>query len=173
MNASDYKYCPRCKSRLKNSPDAFECRHCGMMIYKNSAPTASVLIVQGEKVLLARRGVAPLKGKYDVVGGFLKYGEDPLTGVLREAREETGLKLKILDMLGVYMDIYGAGGKRTLNFYYVGTILSGNMQPTDDVAGLEWFPINRLPQPAFKSQVQVFKDLRRWCRQRKHKRDAG
>jgi ADP-ribose pyrophosphatase YjhB (NUDIX family) len=137
-----------------------------MVIYKNSAPTASALIIRDGNVLLGKRGVPPLKGKYDVVGGFLKYGEDPLTGVLREAREETGLRLKILGMLGVYMDTYGRGGKSTLNFYYVASIISGRIKAMDDVAELRWFPINKLPRPAFKSQLKVFSDLRTWLSKR-------
>ncbi|MGE5072885.1 MAG: NUDIX domain-containing protein [Anaerolineae bacterium] len=162
MNASDYKYCPRCKSRLKTIADAFECAACGMVIYKNSAPTASMLIVRNNQVLLARRNVEPFKGKVDVIGGFLKYGEHPLRGVLRETQEETGLTVTILDFLGVYMDRYGHGGKRTLNFYYVGRILSGRMRAKDDVAALEWFRLDRLPRPAFHSQEKVFRDLKRW-----------
>ena len=137
-----------------------------MVIYKNSAPTAAVLIIRDREVLLAKRGVQPLKGKYDIVGGFLKYGEDPLAGALREAREETGLKVKILGMLGVYMDTYGRGGKRTLNFIYVATILSGRIKARDDVAELYWFPIKKLPQPAFNSQRKAFRDLRAWLSER-------
>ncbi len=162
MKPSDYRYCPRCKSKLKNTVDAFECAHCGMLLYKNSAPTASILILRGDQVLLAKRAMPPFKGKYDVIGGFLKYGEHPLRGVLRETREETGLKVKILHLLGVYMDTYGKGGKSTLNFYYVGSIVSGPMKAKDDVADLTWFAIDRLPRPAFKSQLEVFKDLRTW-----------
>ena len=104
MNRSDYKYCPRCRGRLMSSPDAFECPACGMVIYRNSAPTASLLIVRGDQVLLAKRGIEPRKGEYDVVGGFLKYGEDPVKGVIRETREETGLTVKLLHFLGVYME---------------------------------------------------------------------
>ena len=159
MNSSDYKYCPRCKSDLKRTPDAFECANCGMIIYKNSAPTASMLIIKKDKVLLAKRDVAPFKGQYDIVGGFLKYGEHPDAGVLRETVEETGLKVRIIKMLGVYMDTYGKGGRRILNFYYVGEIISGRIKAQDDVAELEWFPIDKPPRPAFKSQVRVFKDL--------------
>lgn len=166
MRTSDYKYCPRCKSRLKNKADAFECASCGMVIYKNSAPTAAVLIIRDQQVLLAKRGVEPFKGEYDLVGGFLKYGEDPVRGVLREAEEETGLKIKVLALLGVYVDTYGRGGKRTLNFYYAGSIIGGRIKAKDDVAELAWFPINDLPQPAFKSQLKAFRDLRAWVRQR-------
>ncbi len=135
-----------------------------MVIYKNSAPTASILIVRGDKVLLAKRDVEPFKGEFDVVGGFLQYGEHPLRGVLRETREETGLKVKVLAFLGVYMDTYGKGGKSTLNFYYIGSIVSGRIGAKDDVAALKWFPISRLPSPAFKSQLRVFKDLQKWHR---------
>lgn len=167
MKPSDYKYCPRCKSKLLNRSEAFECRHCGMIIYKNSAPTASILIIRKGKLLLARRKVEPFKGKYDVVGGFLKYGEDPITGVLRETMEETGLKVRILGQLGVYMDRYGIGGRRTLNFYFIGSIKGGRLRALDDVAELTWFPLERLPVPAFKSQLQVFKDCRSWYEKRR------
>lgn len=162
MDDSNYKYCPKCKSELIITDESFECNNCGTKIYKNSAPTASVLIVKGDKVLLAKRGIEPFKGEYDTVGGFLKYGEDPITGVLREAEEESGLKVKILDMLGIFMDTYGEGGKYTINLYYVGEIVSGKMKADDDVAELEWFPIMNLPKPAFKNELKAFEALQKW-----------
>jgi ADP-ribose pyrophosphatase YjhB (NUDIX family) len=164
MASSDYRHCPRCAARLKKRAGAFECPQCGLTLYMNSAPTASMLIVRNDEVLLARRGVEPFKGQYDVVGGFLEYGEHPLDGVHREVREETGLRVKVLGLLGVYMDTYGAGGKSTLNFYYVGSITSGRMRASDDVAQLKWFPLNRPPRMAFKSQAVALKDLRKWVR---------
>jgi len=158
----NFKYCPGCKSKLKDCSDFFECKNCGQIIYKNSAPTTSVLIINRDKVLLAKRGIEPFKGKYDIVGGFLKYGEDPIKGVLRETMEETGLKVKIIDFLGIYMDTYGKEGKQTLNINYVGKIIDGKMKASDDVASLKWFPINKLPKPAFKNQIKAFKDLQKW-----------
>ncbi len=166
MKPADYTYCPRCKAKLRNKGEAFECGHCGMKIYKNSAPTASILIVRDGKVLLARRKFEPFRGQYDVVGGFLKYGEHPDAGVLREAKEETGLRVRVLGLLGVYMDRYGPTGERTLNFNYVGSIGRGRMRANDDVSELTWFPIERLPRPAFASQQQVFRDLRKWYRKK-------
>jgi len=150
-----------CKSKLINSRDFYKCTNCKQIIYKNPAPTASVLIINGSKVLLSKRGIEPFKGEYDVIGGFLKYGEDPIIGVQRETKEETGLKIKILDILGIYTDIYGEGGEKTFNINYIGKIVSGKMKASDDVAELEWFPISKLPKPAFKSQVETFKDLQK------------
>lgn len=111
---------------------------------------------------MAKRAIQPFEGKYDVIGGFLKYGEDPIKGVIREVREETGLKVKIIQFLGIYMDIYGKGGKAILNIYYIGKIISGKIKAHDDVASLEWFSINNLPHPAFKNQEEVFRDLQKW-----------
>ncbi len=165
MSSSDYKYCPRCATKLKKRHGAFDCPACGFTLYMNSAPTASVFIIREGEVLLARRQFAPFKGKYDVVGGFLEDGEHPLKGVHRETYEETGLKVKILDLLGVYMDTYGPGGKSTLNFYYIGRIASGRMRARDDVAQLKWFALDKPPRMAFKSQAAAMKDLQKWVRE--------
>jgi len=158
----NFKYCPECKLKLINNSDFFKCENCGQIIYKNSAPTASILIIDHDKVLLGKRAINPFKGKYDIIGGFLKYGEDPIAGVLREVKEETGLKIKIIELLGIYMDTYGDGGESTLNICYIGKIVSGKMKASDDVAELEWVPIDKLPKPAFKSQIKTFKDLQKW-----------
>lgn len=166
MDPKNFKYCPKCKSDLKNTDDFFDCENCGMKIYKDSSPTVSVLIVDGDRVLLSRRGVKPFLGLYDVIGGFLKPGEHPFEGVGRETKEETGLDIKIISLLGIYMDKYGPGGNNTLNFYYIGEILNGEPKPADDVEELTWFPIDKLPKPAFKSQVKVFEDLKKWVSNR-------
>lgn len=157
-----YYFCPQCKTKLDLTDEYPYCPSCKLKIYLNSSPTASVLIIKDGKVLLGIRAVEPFKGKYDIVGGFLKLGEDPKTGVLREVKEETGLEVKIIDFLGIYMDRYGKGGDYTLNINYIGKITGGKMKASDDVAKLEWVPISKLPKPAFKGQVPAFKDLQKW-----------
>jgi len=157
-----YKFCPQCKTKLDLTEEYPYCPNCNLTIYLDSKPTASILLIDGNKVLLGKRATEPFKGKYDVIGGFLKYGEDPIAGVLREVKEETGLKVKITDLLGIYMDTYGKGGESTLNINYIGKIVSGKMKASDDVAELEWVPIDKLPEPAFKSQIKTFKDLQKW-----------
>ena len=157
-----YKFCPQCKTKLDLTGEYPYCSNCDLTIYLNSKPTASILLIDGDKVLLGKRAINPFKDEYDIIGGFLKNGEDPVTGVLREAKEETGLTVKITNLLGIYMDIYGKGGDYTLNIYYIGKIINGEMKASDDVAELEWFEIEDLPKPAFKNQEEVFKDLQKW-----------
>ena len=162
MKPEDFKFCPRCKNKLEKLAEGFKCPKCKLKIYPHSSTTASVLLIDDDKVLLTRRGIEPFRGEYDVIGGFLKYAEDPIKGLLRETKEETGLKIKIIHFLGVYMDNYGKDGESTFNLYYIGKIVSGKISPHDDVASLEWKSVTNLPKPAFKSQVKVFKDLKKW-----------
>ena len=55
------------------------CHACGLQEYANPAPTASAVIEDGAgRLLLARRAGEPGKGLWDLVGGFIDEGEDPV-----------------------------------------------------------------------------------------------
>lgn len=165
-----FRFCPNCKADLKEKKTSYFCLECGMEIFKDSAPTAAALILKEDKVLLSTRAIEPKKGKYDVVGGFLEPGEHPQAGVIREVKEETGLTITLIDLIGVYIDDYEHQGRKnkTLNFYYVAEILEGEMRPDDDVETLEWFKVNILPKEmAFRSQNQLLKDFKEWYKKNK------
>jgi 8-oxo-dGTP diphosphatase len=57
------------------------------------APIVGVgaVVIEGGKVLLVRRGQAPLKGEWSLPGGALELGETLRAGVAREVLEETGM----------------------------------------------------------------------------------
>lgn len=48
---------------------------------------------QGKILLLRRSAKTPSPGRLDFVGGGLDRGEDPIAGIKREIKEETGLKI--------------------------------------------------------------------------------
>jgi len=48
---------------------------------------------QGKILLLRRSAKTPASGRLDFVGGGLDRGEDPLAGIRREIKEETGLRI--------------------------------------------------------------------------------
>jgi len=157
-----YKFCPQCKNELDLSGEYPYCRFCNLKIYLNSKPTASILPVDGNKVLLAKRGIEPFKGCWDIIGGFLKLGEDPEAGVLREAMEETNLTMEITGLLNIYMDKYGPDGDDTLNIVYLGKIIDGKMKAQDDVSSLEWVYIKDVDQitKGFTGVITALKDLK-------------
>src|SRR5205823_950767 len=115
--------------------------------FHNSKPCAGALIVDGNRVLLAERGVEPHRGDWDVPGGFLEAGEHPRDGARREVREETGLKVDLGEPFAILVDRYPYGDAidYTLNVYYIATVAAGLPVPADDVASLRWFPLTDLP----------------------------
>ena len=60
------------------------------------------VVIDRGRVLLVRRGHAPLKGKWSIPGGLLEVGEKLKDAVAREIEEETGLIVKPVGMLGVF-----------------------------------------------------------------------
>ncbi|HMD42950.1 MAG TPA: NUDIX hydrolase [Candidatus Acidoferrum sp.] len=64
-----------------------------------------VVIVDG-RALLIRRGSEPLRGEWSIPGGMLELGESLEQGVARELREETGLLVRVLDLIEVFDRVY-------------------------------------------------------------------
>jgi 8-oxo-dGTP diphosphatase len=67
-----------------------------------------VVIEQG-RALLIRRGSEPLRGHWSIPGGTLEIGESLEAGVARELQEETGLEVRVLDLIEVFDRIFPPG----------------------------------------------------------------
>jgi len=72
------------------------------------------VVIEGGRALLIRRGTEPLLGQWSIPGGTLELGETLLEGTARELKEETGLEVKVLDMIEVFERInFGRGADET------------------------------------------------------------
>jgi ADP-ribose pyrophosphatase YjhB (NUDIX family) len=162
-------FCPSCGNLLTIGNDMFApqiCGRCGRTQYHNSKPCAGGLVVKEDRLLLVVRAVEPFKDKWDIPGGFLLAGEHPMNGMLREVREETGLEVQAIELLGVYIDDYEHEGDQfyTLNHYYIVEHVDGLLRAADDVSAFRWFRIQELPdenQIAFRHVRAVLRDLQK------------
>ena len=159
----DYKYCPQCKNDMDLVNDNPHCPVCDITIYKNVVSAAAICIIRDDEVLLSRRAIEPFKGGYDLIGGFIIPGETPDAAAIREAKEETGLDVKITGLLGIYSDQYGEGSF-TLGIHYLGEVVSGEQHAGDDAASLEWVSVDEIPEEAlatgFKNVRESLRDLK-------------
>src|SRR5207245_6716334 len=101
------KFCPTCASPLSarelegHTRLVCSSETCDYVFYDNPVPVVAALIEHGETVLLVRNKGWPEKW-YGLVSGVLEKGESPEQGVLREVKEEVGLKGEIVSFIGAY-----------------------------------------------------------------------
>jgi len=103
---------------------------------------ASVLVRRGEEVLLVRRGSEPGRGRWALPGGLVEPGEEVERAAVREVREETGVRVRLRGLVGVY-DIMERDGRGRLKYHYVticfrGEPLSTRVRRGGEVLGAEW-----------------------------------
>ncbi len=101
------------------------------------------IIVEGERVLLVKRGHAPLMGKWSIPGGVLEVGETLRTAVVREVREETGFVIEPGELLGVFERVVPDEEGRMRYHYVLIDFLcrrvSGDLLAADDAEEARWF----------------------------------
>jgi NAD(+) diphosphatase len=89
------KFCERCGASLKLACAGWEkhCTACAHITYPRTDPAIIVAITDDAERLLLIHGATWQPGRYSVVAGFVEAGESLEAAVVREALEETGIKI--------------------------------------------------------------------------------
>ncbi len=105
-------------------------------------------MLDGERVLLVRRGREPLKGEWSLPGGKLELGETLLEGVTREVLEETGLTVRPGAMVEVLDRIVRDEVARVRYHYvlidFVCSVVGGRLAAGSDADAALWVPRSEL-----------------------------
>jgi len=114
-----------------------------------------VIIDRGRTVLI-RRGTEPLLGQWSIPGGTIEIGETLEASVRRELREETGLEVRVLELIELFDRIYrepapaSANDKRPRFHYviadYLCELVSGEPRAGSDVTDIAWAREEELPK---------------------------
>lgn len=76
------------------------------------------LIIEGDRILLVRRATNPSKGDWSIPGGLVKVGEAIGKAVIREAFEETGLKVEQLALVELVERIF-PDDRGKIKYHYI------------------------------------------------------
>ena len=106
------------------------------------------VILHEDKVLLVRRGKAPSFGKWSLPGGLVELGETTREAIMREIREECGIKIRVVDVAGVIDRVVNDDAGRVRYHYVLVDYLaypdSLDVEAGDDAAAAQWFEIGRV-----------------------------
>ena len=101
-----------------------------------------ILIRKGEEYLMIKRASEPDRGLWSIPGGMVEIGEKAAEAAVREAEEETGLQVEIIEDLGVVDKIVrDEAGRVKYHFViidYLAEPVSGEMHHHDDALDALW-----------------------------------
>src|SRR5690349_13516422 len=115
-----------------------------MASFKNPLPSVDCIIeLPGESIVLIRRKNPPIG--WALPGGFVNEGERLDVAAAREAKEETGLDVELVEQFFTYSDPRRDPRKHTLSTVFIARA-QGEPQGADDAAEAKVFPLTALPQ---------------------------
>jgi len=152
------KHCLYCGGEItKKSEDGVLrdfCPCCNSYFYENPLPVVSTILESSRQILLVKRGRRPSKGLWCLPSGFAEAGESIEEAALRELKEETGIKGKIVKLLDV--DSYKSRFYGDLIFLtFVVEQSGGKLCAGDDCVQARFWPVNKLPPLAFRSNKKA------------------
>jgi 8-oxo-dGTP diphosphatase len=166
LETEPVNFCSVCGSRLEPRK-AFgrmrpACPSCERIHFQDPKVAAAVLVEKDGRILLARRVNVPQQGKWTLPAGFIEADEDPVRAAERECLEETGIQIRVTDLLDV---IHGLEHPRGANILilYRGEIVGGTLIAKDDADEVGFFGPDELPPLAFESTRRA---LDHWLRNR-------
>lgn len=145
------------------------CPSCGTLVvrYSNPLPTADVVIYDEKHgIVLVRRATPPLG--MALPGGFIEEGESAEHAAVREMKEETGLDVKLIGVLGVY-----SWPLRDMRCHTLTTVFVGRsdhpelLNAGDDAADAAFYSLENLPEPLCFDHKRIIEHFRDWLEGRR------
>ena len=113
-------------------------------------PSAAAFVVHDGKVLLTRRSD---NGNWTMPSGAMDPGESLSATAVRETLEETGIRVKLTDVVGIYTDprhvIHYTSDdevRQEFTVVYRGEYVSGEPTTSSETTHVEWVPLDQVPQ---------------------------
>lgn len=123
---------------------------------RNPLPTVDIIIeLAGGGVVLIERKNFP-QG-WALPGGFVDYGESLEAAAVREAEEETSLKVQLIEQFYTYSDPSRDSRHHTISTVYVATA-QGIPQGADDAKEAKTFVEGELPNPVVFDHLRILSD---------------
>lgn len=133
------------------------------MTYRNPIPTVDIIVELGDRphrpIILIERHHPPLG--WAIPGGFVDYGESVEDAARREAQEELGLTVELIEQFHVYSDPSRDARKHTLSIVFL-AIAQGEPVAGDDAKTVGIFEPWQTPPALCFDHDRILKDYWRY-----------
>ncbi len=155
---SSLTFCPICGHALGEREEGGRirqaCDNCGYVHFVNPVPAVGILIEKDGGLVLIRRGNPPHQGEWTLPSGFIEADESAEEAAAREAEEETGLKVEIVELFGVNSFPEGPPISGIMVFFRARPT-GGQLRAGDDAIEARVFPIGELPLMPFRTHREA------------------
>jgi NAD+ diphosphatase len=137
------RFCSHCAGEMKRIDGTWgkRCVACRTEHFPHIHPCVIVLIRRGEEMLLIRKAQWSI-GRYSLIAGFLDFGESLEECILREAREEVGVKVTNIRYVG--SQSWPFPSQQMIGF--LADYAGGDLKPDGrEVTEARWFTAGTLP----------------------------
>ena len=137
----------------------WQCPSCGYIQYENPVPGVGMLIEHAGQLVLVQRDRPPREGEWALPSGFIEADESVEQAAVREALEETGLKIELIELFGVYSFPEGPPRSGLIIFYRARPLNIAEMRAGDDARAVGLFSPDAFPPICFRTHREV---ITRW-----------
>jgi ADP-ribose pyrophosphatase YjhB (NUDIX family) len=123
--------------------------------HRNPVSTVDIIIRYGDGIILIKRRNPPEGWAFP--GGFVDYGETLEDAAIREAREETGLAVRLIRQFHAYSDSRRDPRQHTISTVFIAEA-SGRAEAGDDAGELSVFDAGNLPESMAFDHKQILND---------------
>jgi len=127
-----------------------------VMVNQRPVVAVDVLIRKDDGYVFIKRKDEPYRGRWAIPGGLVEYGETVEQAAKREAKEETGLDVKLIRLVGVYSDPTRDPRGHHISIAYLAEAVSGELRAATDAKKVKIF--KRKPDNLAFDHSEIFED---------------
>jgi|SRR3989304_8295688 len=128
-------------------------------------PAVDTIILNGRKVLMTKREGEPFKGLWKFPGGMVDNDETVEQAAVREVKEETGLDVEIIDILGVYSDPKRDPRMHTMAVVFIMKPLNNVLKMNEESTDIKWVDIDEVDTKNLGfDHGKIAEDFKKWLK---------
>ena len=153
------QYCSSCATPLEMCEESDKqrpvCPKCRRIVYYDPKVAAKSIVERDGNILMVRRANQPGYGLWSMPGGYVDRGEVVEQAASREVLEETGLKVEVDRLIGVFSE----ESHPVIVIAFVSQEAGGVLQAGPEALDVGFFNPCQLPPLAFERDREI---LAKW-----------